>query len=124
MTNSFDSICESILENLHIIHEKNDLRYATNLDISNVENLIKKYSTTPFIQTFLKEVYQNWNSYHLAPKFTMINRTKKSTNRSWSFEFGTRKDGYRGLGYQERDVFYVTDLFSNHREYDKAIMRL
>lgn len=124
MTNSFDSICESILENLYIIHEKNDLRYATNLDISNVENLINKYSTTPFIQTFLKEVYQNWNSYHLAPKFTMINRTKKSTNRSWSFEFGTRKDGYRGLGYQERDVFYVTDLFSNYREYDKAIMRL
>lgn len=124
MTTLFDSCYKNILHDLNFLLEKNDLRYAQTLDVSRVQNIIAKFAHTPFVQTFLKEVQQNWNQYHLLPKFTMINRTKQSSNRIWSFEFGTKRDGYRGFGIQQKDTFFVTDLFSNHRDYDKAVMKL
>lgn len=123
MTNLFDSFVETILENSRVVLEKTDLRYASNLDISAVQDLISKNSTNPFVQTFSNEVVANWNQYHTTPKFTMINRTKRG-DRMWSFEFGTKRDGYRGFGFQKGPTFYVTDLFSNHRDYDKALMKL
>ena len=123
MTTTFDFFVNTILENNSFLLEKTDLKYASTLDISSVQDLISKNSTTPFIKTFLGEVVENWNQYHLTPKFTMINRTKRG-DRMWSFEFGTKRDGFRGFGFQKGPVFYVTDLFSNHRDYDKALMKL
>lgn len=124
MTPFFDKIYQQITESQETICEKNDLKYAEVLDVSRINDLLIKNSTTPFVQSFNNEVVKDWNRFHLLPKFTLINRTKKSQNRIWSFEFGTKREGYRGFGIQEGRTFTVIAIFSNHRDYDKAIMKL
>jgi hypothetical protein len=124
MTPFFDKIYNLIAESQKIILEKNDLKYAETLDLSRIKDFLFKNSNTPFVQSFYSEVVKDWNRYHLMPKFTLIERTKKSQHRVWSFEFGTKREGYRGFGIQQERNFVVLAIFSNHRDYDKAIMKL
>lgn len=121
MTKLFEYFLNNIKNNLLL--ERNNLKYAKRLDYSRVSDIIEKQSHSHFVQTFLKEVVEKWSSYHLSPKFLMIQRTKTS-DRIYSFEFGNKKEGYRGLGFQNKDTFYVIDLFGNHKDYEKKVMRL
>ena len=118
---SFDKIYQLLLENL--ILERNALPYAASIDVSAVQSDLIKDAHKPYVSKFRDEVLNAWGTYHLLPRFDMINRVKAS-QRLMSFEYGTRADGFRGIGYQQGPAFFVTHLFSNHRDYDKFVKRL
>ncbi len=118
----FNQTYQLFMENL--ILERHAVPYQTSIDTKGIQSVLTKNAHHPYVIKFIEEVWKAWSSYHLSLKFDYVNRTKQSSQRLISFEYGTKADGFRGIGYPQGSVFMVTRLFPNHREYEKFIRQL